>query len=551
MCVMLPSAMGSYRRVVLVLILLVLRALDGSYATIDNATGAVRENALPSGEVPTVAIDQSSTIATANKGEATTTTTTSPISTTSVAISTITTTTTTLPSMEVSSIEPTHQAVGPSSTTGSTHPDGDFPANCSEFSPSRVQLVYSEKARIRKCCPPGQMIQPRQNSQYECVPGSRELQIETVEAHFYGNNECIEVSGESVVLPVESQDLCDGEPNALMYSADQGDELFVLQNGSLLVLEIGTLVSVFDSYCVEMTSDAQLLAKVCEDGRTERVGLEKFFMLFGTLLSVTTLLFTALCYSFVEKLKGTFGYLVAFHAGAFAIGTIFFGLARCGGRCINPAHVGITDVLSNALLGSSFFAFCLMNIYNTMYVAYYIPNGLEFENKNKRDMYAALAVMYCITLIPLFLLPKGGLICVVFISLGVIAISQALYTYYRRRLTSGFYQSINNSETKINQSRLKDIGSQRQTCLMEALCALVVWIVLTVLILTTNLDGAARIFAFYCVVGQGLTIGTLYVIGQQWRIILRECWSNSGSRDLRAEENDAGTELKPLESNGH
>ncbi|EAL38918.2 AGAP011642-PA, partial [Anopheles gambiae str. PEST] len=197
-----------------------------------------------------------------------------------------------------------------------------------------------------------------------------------------------------------------------MYSADQGDELFVLQNGSLLVLELGSLVSVFDSYCVEMTGDSQLLAKVCEQARIDRIGVIEFFMLFSSLLAVLALLITALSYSFVPKLKDSFGYLIAVHAGTFAIGTIFFGLARCAGRCIDPANVEVTEMFSNALLGTSVFVFFLMNVYNTMYVAYYIPNGLEYENKNKRDMYAFLAVLYCITLVPLFLFPRGGLICI-------------------------------------------------------------------------------------------------------------------------------------------
>ena len=277
------------------------------------------------------------------------------------------------------------------------------------------------------------MIEPRSNFQYECVPGSRELQIDTIDAQFYGNNECIEVSEIVPELPVVWNDLCEGDPQALMYSADQGDELFVLQNGSLLVLELGSLVSVFDSYCVEMTGDSQLLAKVCEQVRIDRIGVIEFFMLFSSLLAVLALLITALSYSFVPKLKDSFGYLIAVHAGTFAIGTIFFGLARCAGRCIDPANVGrcsmsfgvppeqfvvfnvslycifteVTEMFSNALLGTSVFVFFLMNVYNTMYVAYYIPNGLEYENKNKRDMYAFLAVLYCITLVPLFLFPRG------------------------------------------------------------------------------------------------------------------------------------------------
>ncbi|XP_049289897.1 uncharacterized protein LOC125767401 [Anopheles funestus] len=538
-----------------VLLLVVLVALDRSVGTIDNATGAVRENSLPN-EVPAVVSAQSHVVPEATVNTATTiatdtitttivsstevaTATTSSIAASNEATRTVTTSTalptTSVPVTEVSSIEPIHQQQSTSSASD------EFPPDCSEFSASPVQLMYSEKARIRKCCPPGQMIQPRNSFQYECVPGSQELKIETIEAQFYGNSECVEVTGEQVVLPVESQDLCKSDPKALMYSADQGDELFVLQNGSLLVLEMGSLVSVFDSYCVEMTNDAMLLAKVCEHVAIERLGVVEFFMLFGSVLSVLALLFTALCYSFVPKLKDTFGYLIAAHAGTFAIGTILFGLARCGGRCINPANVELTEIFSNALLGSSIFAFFLMNVYNAMYVAYYIPNGLEYENKNKRDMYAFLAVLYCITLIPLVLFPKGGLVCIVFLYHGAIVVSHILSWHYARRLASGIYLQIS-GQTKINSTRLNDINGQRWLCLVETIFALVAWIVLAGLILFNIMTGSARIVAVYCIVLQGLLIGGLFVAGQQRWIILRECWSYSGSVDLRAVEN--GVEMK-------
>uniref|UniRef100_A0A182PDA1 Methuselah N-terminal domain-containing protein n=1 Tax=Anopheles epiroticus TaxID=199890 RepID=A0A182PDA1_9DIPT len=526
-----------------VFLLVLLLPLDTSVGTIDNATGAVRENSLLPSEVPHVTVlDQSnvapeativsSTIAT----ETTTTSASSTVSTTEAAAATASPIATGNEAMRTVT---TATAV---STVPPTELDANqLPADCSEFPASPVQLLYSEKARIRKCCPPGQMIEPHSNFQYACVPGSRDLQIETIEAQFYGNNECIETSGEPVDLPVESSDLCEGDPLALMYSADQGDELFVLQNGSLLVLELGSLVSVFDSYCVEMTSDAQLLAKVCEKVQIDRMGVIEFFMLFGSLLSVLALLFTALCYSFVTKLKDTFGYLIAIHAGTYAIGTIFFGLARCAGRCINPANVEVTEMFANALLGSSVFAFFLMNVYNTMYVAYYIPNGLEYENKNKRDMYAILAVLYCITLVPLFLFPRGGLVCIVFLYLGAIVLAHFLSVYYTRRLTSGIYLQIS-GQTKINQKRLIEINRQRYLCLIETVIASVLWTILAGLILSNNITGQARIVAVYCVVVQGLLIWGLYVAGQQRWVILRECWSNSGSVDLRAVEN--GVEMK-------
>lgn len=52
---------------------------------------------------------------------------------------------------------------------------------------------------------------------------------------------------------------------------------------------------------------------------------------------------------------------------------------------------------------SSVYAFVLMNVYNYVYAAYYLPNGLEFDTKNKSDVFFFVAVLYTITVIPMFL----------------------------------------------------------------------------------------------------------------------------------------------------
>uniref|UniRef100_A0A182IRQ4 Methuselah N-terminal domain-containing protein n=1 Tax=Anopheles atroparvus TaxID=41427 RepID=A0A182IRQ4_ANOAO len=552
---------GYRRRWLLSLLVLLLSITDGSLGTIDNATGVVRENSLPITTEALSSVDPTN-IAESDQlttGETTTTIATStaastasetPTSTTERAVSSTrppasTTTTTNAPVLSTN-VQTTMGTFVPIEESAAGDDDGGMPSNCSEFRPSSIQLMYSEKARIRKCCPPGQMIRPRSDFQYECVPGNQELKIETVEAHFYGNNECIEVSDEKVELPVEEQDQCRDVEDALMYSADQGDTMFVLQNGSLLVLEYGSLVSVFDSYCVEMTNDAQLLAKVCEGGRREI--WPKWVIISCVTIASVMLLFTALCYSFVPKLNTTFGYLIAGHAGTFAIGTIFLGLARCGDRCISTGSIGVTEMFANAWLGSSVFIFFLMNVFNTMYVAYYIPNGLEYDSKNKREMYAFLAVLYSITLIPLFLMPKGALICMVFIYFGAIALTHALSFYYTGRLTAGNYQSIIDTaggQTKIDQERLDHINKQKKLCLMETIFSFMWWIIFAVLTLNFSRSGLTQVATVFSVAVQGMFIGVVFVGGRQLWTIIRECWSNSGSLNLREAEN--GTEMKTIQ----
>lgn len=52
---------------------------------------------------------------------------------------------------------------------------------------------------------------------------------------------------------------------------------------------------------------------------------------------------------------------------------------------------------------TSVFAFLMMNVHNYVYAAYYLPNGLDFDTKNKRDVFLFITVLYTITIIPQFL----------------------------------------------------------------------------------------------------------------------------------------------------
>lgn len=143
---MVRCAMRTFVRLCCFVLLWLVVLLDGSVATIDNATGAVRDNSLPS-EVPAVVFDQSSvtvpaatqlstaTIATETSPATTAaTSSSSSVATGNEATQSVTTTTATMPVSTVPStqIEPIHQLQAATSSAG----DGELPANCSEFSVS-------------------------------------------------------------------------------------------------------------------------------------------------------------------------------------------------------------------------------------------------------------------------------------------------------------------------------------------------------------------------------------------------------------------------------
>lgn len=135
------------------------------------------------------------------------------------------------------------------------------------------QPEYSVKAHIKKCCPWGQNYRTSSDGQSNCDHENVRFQVPLIDAIFYENciedteqeislnyvfgNTCInkQIAGSSVsALPME---------HAYIYSKAYGDLLYVLQNGSLLRVDVNfTAYDVFDNYCLDMDQNDKILTAV-------------------------------------------------------------------------------------------------------------------------------------------------------------------------------------------------------------------------------------------------------------------------------------------------
>ncbi|XP_058831349.1 uncharacterized protein LOC131689958 [Topomyia yanbarensis] len=467
--------------------------------------------------------------------------------------SVMTTTTTTTRATKVTTTSTTVVTPGSPPDVGAAE-SYDTPPNCSQFPLSPHQPVYDKNSLINKCCPFGEIFEPAGNGRFRCTPGQRTLDVETIYAVFYGDSECIEDKENKLHFNYQPNDSCFGNNQTFQYSKEQGDQLFVIQNGSLLVLEEGGFMSVFDWYCVEVDTKSRLLAKACDEVTPIILQSTAVLIYIGMVIASVTLLFTCLAYALVPRLNDAFGYLLAGHSGAFLVGLIMMTLAVCGERCIEPSNVDVVQIFAQIFLMSSIYAFVFMNVFNYAYAAYYLPNGLEFDTKNKRDMFVCLGVLYTITLIPLFLPWRHSLIFHLILYIYYLVIAVVLYLSHRTIRTladSKFvrftvsqqnyneltYTEAVNAQPRINGERLKDVRGLNRLCTIEAIFTLVCWIMFSSL--ARSIDSQHDIFrigAAYAVIFQGLLIGVLFVGGRKKWTIIRECWNYSGSIDLRALE---------------
>lgn len=134
--------------------------------------------------------------------------------------------------------------------------------SCSEFKKlaDEFQPKYSPYAKLKKCCPNGEIYLPNGSGQDKCDIANVDFAPVVIEAIFFDH--CIEDTERNISLKYEIGNPC-GEHEALIYSIEYGDNLYVLQNGSLLRVDDDfSGFDVFDDYCLDMDRDTTFLTAV-------------------------------------------------------------------------------------------------------------------------------------------------------------------------------------------------------------------------------------------------------------------------------------------------
>ncbi len=134
--------------------------------------------------------------------------------------------------------------------------------SCSQFKrlSDEMQPKFTDLARIKKCCPKDEMYVPSGGGRDKCDIANVKFVPVVIEAVFYEH--CIEDMEKSISLEYEIGNPC-GNDEALIYSKEYGDNLYVLQNGSLLRVDDDyTGFDIFDDYCLDMDRDTAILTAI-------------------------------------------------------------------------------------------------------------------------------------------------------------------------------------------------------------------------------------------------------------------------------------------------
>ncbi|XP_050081164.1 probable G-protein coupled receptor Mth-like 14 [Anopheles maculipalpis] len=266
-------------------------------------------------------------------------------------------------------------------------------------------FVSRDLSVIRKCCPKGESLTNEYSHYVSCRPNAPSTRLPpAIVAQFY--QDCIEDLEEDIELDVRFGNPCPSEGAMVTFGERTNDTLYIIQNGSLLVIYSINDYDVYDTYCLDYDrEDGTLLGYVCPSEVRIMVDLVKgqlFLLTICLIVAIPGLLVTALLYIIIPQLHDLHGRALALNCVNFAIALLlecFFQYRNRGKRMLMDDMV-LENYAEYFILATFFWL--LVNCANNCFHAwYYVPKGKKFNIREENQRFAVYAVFA--QLIPLLI----------------------------------------------------------------------------------------------------------------------------------------------------
>uniref|UniRef100_A0A182Q4X1 Methuselah N-terminal domain-containing protein n=1 Tax=Anopheles farauti TaxID=69004 RepID=A0A182Q4X1_9DIPT len=332
--------------------------------------------------------------------------------------------------------------------------------------PIQPTFVSREVSVIRKCCPRGESLSIEHTKYVSCQKNNLSVTMpRAIKAQFY--RDCIEDLEEEVALAVKYGSPCPIEGNLVGFGARMNDTLYVIQNGSLLVIYDQMVeYDVYDAYCLDHDrTDGSLIGYVCPSQVRVMADVVKgqLFMFAVTLaLAVPGLLVTAALYMTIPNLHNLHGRALAMNCVNFAVALLLecWFQFRNGGKRMLVEDMVLENYAEYFILATFFWL--LVNCGNHCFHACYsVPRGAKFDKKEENVRFALYAVVA--QLIPLLIIISYSTT-----PSGLPAFKHYLFIPIGVTLVLGLVCLIT---TGANLSNLKKCFYDRETIRTRLLCA--------------------------------------------------------------------------------
>uniref|UniRef100_A0A182JHB4 Methuselah N-terminal domain-containing protein n=1 Tax=Anopheles atroparvus TaxID=41427 RepID=A0A182JHB4_ANOAO len=273
---------------------------------------------------------------------------------------------------------------------------------------------------IRKCCPHGQRLVHERSILVSCRKESEIVDsfddfpypvrddshngttMSGIVATFYDG--CIEDLEEDVLLGFSFGNPCSSERGLVSFGARTNDTLYVIQNGSLLVI-YGVVedYDIFDTYCLDYDSgDGSLLAYVCPvEVEVQKDVIAGMLVILNICLvfAIPLLLTTAALYMIIPDLHDLHGRALAMNCVNFAIALLLecFFQHKTRGKRMNGDELVLENYAEYFILATFFWL--LVNCANNCFYAWNNYTTLLFA------MMAAVWIVMTVTYYTTYELP--------------------------------------------------------------------------------------------------------------------------------------------------
>ncbi|KFB38382.1 AGAP011643-PA-like protein [Anopheles sinensis] len=283
--------------------------------------------------------------------------------------------------------------------------------NCAGYQTLPEQPVYIGPSVnfIRKCCPQGQRMSHDGANLISCQqegPQANSSTMSAIVAKFYEG--CIEDLEEDAGLGFSYGNPCATERGLVSFGAHSKDTLYVIQNGSLLVIyERPYDFEVFNSYCLDYhVADGSIMAYVCPQEVT--LGADIFagqliLLDLCLLIAIPLLLLTATFYMIIPELHDLHGRALAMNCVNFAIALLLesFFQHKARGKRMNAEQVVLENYAEYFIL-ATFFWLLVNSANNCFHAWFYAPRAKDVTARweNRRFIGYALVAQ----LVPLWII---------------------------------------------------------------------------------------------------------------------------------------------------
>uniref|UniRef100_A0A1L8DKD0 Putative g-protein coupled receptor mth-like 14 isoform x2 n=1 Tax=Nyssomyia neivai TaxID=330878 RepID=A0A1L8DKD0_9DIPT len=259
----------------------------------------------------------------------------------------------------------------------------NVPPTCHNLKRLSSQPQLTEASAIKKCCPANQNLIHSDQRSKGCTPTKQIFNPPIVNATFYDG--CIEDEETgSLRLPEKYGNPC-ALRQSFVYSKYDGDLLYVLLNGSLLVVnERFEWIEIRDEYCLDTDDNGTLSAIICPDefgSSTPEAAVTQaqlVFLAICMLISIPCLLVTSFFYLTVDALRTLHGKSLACHCLCLAIRFILITIIQlhiAGESTVSFSNYFIY-MIQYFILAAFFWQF-VMSVDIVINVWYYLPKNIS------------------------------------------------------------------------------------------------------------------------------------------------------------------------------